>query len=266
VNEEWLRALVESEPRSFQVLEELTGQLNADVEGTERFGVSRFDLPGALDSASITFDPFRGPGRDPEIELYRLCVRLPLERALAVLAASKGPPTPDEIEGEPAHRFGHFTIRPLDNEVLLDWTRQGPTTYAPFNAGVRTEFLARLPAALAEATTAQALRRTTDPPPGAGITRRAQAQGTQAAPYVTLTLDPPADAPELCESWGIEPVAFSPDVHQHSWQLPALDAGRWTLRARLEERPPGPLPERTIGPSPAYDVVEGAVTTLDISA
>jgi hypothetical protein len=173
-------------------------------------------------------------------------------------------------------RGARFSLERLDEETIVDWTRANPTTPAPFNADVRDAFLAGLPAALAQATSAPELREATDPPPGAGVARTAQRQDVwdeegrlhpADAPHVTLTLDPPQDAAKLCADWGIEPLAYSGDVHQHSWGLPPLNAGRWTLHARLRTRPPGPLPTQHIGPSPAYDIrtTGGEVTTLDIT-
>lgn len=104
-------------------------------------------------------------------------------------------------------------------------------------------------------------------------------------PSVTVALDPPADARELCGEWGIErPVAVSGDVHQRTWsilvagdELPdphgrriasaPFTAGRWQVVPRLAERPPGELPDVVSGASPAYDVRErgGAVVAIEIA-
>jgi hypothetical protein len=105
-------------------------------------------------------------------------------------------------------------------------------------------------------------------------------------PRVTLDLDPPADARELCRAWGVErPVAVSPDVHQRTWsileaaaELPdphvrtiashRMTAGRWDVVPRLSGRPPGDLPDAVSGASPAYDVQDrgGAVRSIEIAA
>jgi hypothetical protein len=137
----------------------------------------------------------------------------------------------------------------LDDRTIVAWTRAGPPTLAPF----------------------------TDPPPSAGVARTAQRQDvwdeagrlTPAdAPHVTLTLDPPADAPALCRMWQVaEPLADSGDVHQRSWALPPLNARRWTLRITLNDRPPRPHPTQRIVPSPAYDIrrTGDEAVTLDIT-
>jgi hypothetical protein len=104
-------------------------------------------------------------------------------------------------------------------------------------------------------------------------------------PEVTLELDPPVDARELCTALGIErPVAVSPDVHQHTWsvlvagdELPdphglriasaPLTAGRWQIVPRLAQRPSGELPGVASGASPAYDIRErgGTVVSIEIA-
>ncbi len=104
-------------------------------------------------------------------------------------------------------------------------------------------------------------------------------------PRVTLELDPPADARELCAAWSIaRPVAVSPDVHQRTWQvlvagreLPdpysrriaavSIIAGRWDITPRLAARPAGELPGVVSGASPAYDVHErgGSVRWIEIA-
>ncbi len=154
-------------------------------------------------------------------------------------------------------------------------------------------YLAMLPARLAEAISAAELETATRPPHELGIIRSCQADhlrvGLLLLPSplarVTLDLDPPADARELCRAWGIErPVAVSPDVHQRTWwileagaELPdphgsaiaskRITAGRWDIVPCLRERPAGDLPDVVSGASPAYDVQErgGAVVSIEIA-
>ena len=100
-----------------------------------------------------------------------------------------------------------------------------------------------------------------------------------------LQLDPPADARALCAAWAIaRPVAVSPDVHQHTWQIlvageeladpyarriaaEPIRAGRWDVMPYLAARPGGELPGVVSGASPAYDVRErgGAVGSIEIA-
>ena len=137
--------------------------------------------------------------------------------------------------------------------------------------------LATLPTRVAEAVSADELEQATR---FAGATRNVD----ESRLRVTLELDAPADARELCGAWGIEgPVAVSGDVHQHSWsvlvagdELPdphgsriasaPLTAGRWQLVPRLAQRPAGELPGVSSGASPAYDIHErgGEVVSIEI--
>ena len=154
-------------------------------------------------------------------------------------------------------------------------------------------FLVTLPQRLAAALSAGELDDATRPPGGAGI-ERSFGPGyvridlrlvADPLPRVTLTLDPPADARELCAAWAIaRPVAVSPDVHQRMWQilvagegLPdpyarriaagSISAGRWDITPHLAGRPAGELPGVVSGASPAYDVLErgGAVRAIEIT-
>lgn len=87
-----------------------------------------------------------------------------------------------------------------------------------------------------------------------------------------ITFSTPLPARELCDTmdWS-RPYASSGDVHQTTWDIclgkqdfPALqwprDAyestamGRWSVKARLTGRPPGPLPDAACGASPAYNL------------
>src|SRR4051794_12109862 len=154
-------------------------------------------------------------------------------------------------------------------------------------------YLAMLPARLAEAISAGELETATRPPDELGIVRFSQADHLRvgplllpsALPRLTLDLDPPADARELCRAWGIErPVAVSPDVHQQTWwiveaaaELPdphgsriaaeRMTAGRWNIVPSLSERPAGDLPDVVSGASPAYEVLEcgGAVCSIEVA-
>ena len=126
-----------------------------------------------------------------------------------------------------------------------------------------TALLPRLAAALT-AGAAQATR----PPDGAGV-GRSFADGwlridlrllADPLPRVRLQLDPPADARALCAAWAIaRPVAVSPDVHQHTWQIlvageeladpyarriaaEPIRAGRWDVMPYLAAGPGGELP------------------------
>ena len=120
-----------------------------------------------------------------------------------------------------------------------------------------------LPTRLAEAISAGELEMATRPSHELGIIRSSRAEHLRVGPLllpsplprVTLDLDPPADARELCRAWGIEqPVAVSPDVHQRTWsileagaELPdphgttiasaRITAGRWDIVPYLCERP-----------------------------
>jgi GNAT superfamily N-acetyltransferase len=154
-------------------------------------------------------------------------------------------------------------------------------------------FLDTLTERLAAALSADELERATRPPDGAGVARsfgpgHLRIDGRLVAhhvPRVTLAVDPPADARELCAAWAIaEPVAVSPDVEQRTWQLcvagrelsdpyarriasDPITAGRWDVVAYLTGRPAGGLPGVVSGASPAYDVRErgGAVRSIEIT-
>ena len=154
-------------------------------------------------------------------------------------------------------------------------------------------FLVTLPERLAEAVSAADLDDATRPPEGAGVGRSLRPGALRVdlrllpgvLPEVTLELELPADARELCEAWGIgRPVAVSPDVHQRTWsvlvageELPdprsrriashPVRAGRWDIVPRLSARPAGDLPGVVSGASPAYDLREraGVVSSIDIS-
>jgi hypothetical protein len=143
-------------------------------------------------------------------------------------------------------------------------------------------YLATLPARLADAVSPEELERATCPVDGAGVTRSFDAGRL----LVTLDLDPPADARELCAAWGVErPVAVSPDVHQQTWRVlvagdeledlhgrriasDRIRAGRWEIVPSLAARPAGELPGVVSGASPAYDVHErgGRVTSIAVAA
>ena len=154
-------------------------------------------------------------------------------------------------------------------------------------------FLSTLLERLAAALTAGELEEATRPPDGAGV-GRSFADGSlridlrllaDPLPRVRLQLDPPADARELCAAWAIaRPVAVSPDVHQHAWQIlvageelpdpyarriaaEPIRAGRWDVMPYLAARPGGELPGVVSGASPAYDVHErgGAVRSIEIA-
>jgi hypothetical protein len=157
---------------------------------------------------------------------------------------------------------------------------------------VHRSFLAALPARLADAVSADELEHATRPSAGPGVTRSAHEVRLWVddrlvpgpVPGYVLSLDPPADARELCGDWRLErPVAVSPDVHQHTWQIlvageelqdphnkriasQPIAAGRWEVLPRLDGRPPGELPTVVSGASPAYDVLEtgGAVRQIEI--
>ena len=287
----WLRTLLDFEPDTYLTLERLTGPLGLDPAGPHRWGGSVFDLQTILTSVSITFDPFREDGPDPEIEMYRLGVRMPYAYVAAIMRDQLGEAEQVEVEGQSALRWGAWDVRANDDEVILDWTNRGPQEPdAPFDAAARDQFIAHLPHALAAAVTATDLKTATAPPPGSGIARRAQAAQVRladaslidaTAPRVTLKLDPPLIAPDLARTWGIaRPMAVSGDVHQQSWamriggaeqgnQISTFDPqpGPWTLRMHLAARPQGPIPALSAGPSPAYDIFErgGQITAIEIS-
>lgn len=154
-------------------------------------------------------------------------------------------------------------------------------------------FLDTLPERLTAALSAGDLERATRPPDGADVARsfgagHVRIDGRLVAhhvPRVTLAVDPPADARELCAAWAIaEPVAVSPDVEQRTWQVcvagrelsdpyarriasDAITAGRWDVIAYLAARPAGALPGVVSGASPAYDVRErgGAIRSIEIT-
>lgn len=104
-------------------------------------------------------------------------------------------------------------------------------------------------------------------------------------PDATIRFDPPVDAQAVCTALGIdEPVAVSPDVHQHTWWIlvagEELDdphgrriaaqrarVGRWEVVPVLSGRPAGDLPGVSSGASPAYDVREsgGSVAAIEIA-
>jgi hypothetical protein len=160
-------------------------------------------------------------------------------------------------------------------------------------ATVERPFLDTLPQRLAGAISAGELDAATRPPDGAGVARSFGPGHVRVdlrlvpdpLPRVTLDVDPPADARELCAAWAIErPVAVSPDVHQRTWQIlvagdelpdpyarriaaATITAGRWDVRPYLAGRPGGELPGVVSGASPAYDVRErgGAVRRIEIA-
>ena len=154
-------------------------------------------------------------------------------------------------------------------------------------------FLTTLLERLADAISADELGEATRPPDGAGV-RRSIADSylrvdlrlvADPLPRLRLDLDPPADARELCAAWAItRPVAVSPDVHQHTWQIlmagdelpdpyaqriasDPIHAGRWEVMPYLGARPAGEPPGVVSGASPAYDVRErgGAVRWIEIA-
>jgi len=154
-------------------------------------------------------------------------------------------------------------------------------------------FLTTLLERLAAALTVGELGEVTRLPDGAGV-ERSFSDGwlridsrlvADPLPRVRLQLDPPADARELCAAWAIaRPVAVSPDVHQHTWQIlvageeladpyarriaaEPIRAGRWDVMPYLAARPGGELPGVVSGASPAYDVGErgGAVRSIEIA-
>jgi GNAT superfamily N-acetyltransferase len=155
-------------------------------------------------------------------------------------------------------------------------------------------FLDALPERLAAALSPGELDHATRPPDGAGVSRSfgpgyLRLDGRlvpHPLPRVTLAVDPPADARELCAAWAIAaPVAVSPDVEQRSWQIcvageelvdpharriaaDPITAGRWDVIPYLAARPAGALPGVVSGASPAYDVRErgGAVRSIEIVA
>jgi hypothetical protein len=154
-------------------------------------------------------------------------------------------------------------------------------------------YLATLPARLAAAVSVEELELETRPLEGSGITRSFRPGQLRmdlrvlpgSVPDVTLELDPPADARELCAAWGIErPIAVSPDVHQTTWCVLAageeladphgrriasnrITAGRWDILPKLTARPAGESPGVVSGASPAYDLHErrGAVASIEIA-
>ena len=154
-------------------------------------------------------------------------------------------------------------------------------------------FLHTLLQRLAASLSARELELATRPPEDVGVTRsfgpgwlRIDLQLVpDPLPRVTLEVDPPAEARELCAAWSIaRPVAVSPDVHQHMWQIIVagvelpdpyarriaanpITAGRWSVTPRLDARPAGELPGVVSGASPAYDVRErgGAVRWIEIA-
>ena len=165
--------------------------------------------------------------------------------------------------------------------------------YDEIMASVIGPFLSKLLPRLAGALSAGELEVATRPPDGAGVERTFGAGYLRIdlrlvpdpLPRVTLALDPPVDARELCAAWSIaRPVAVSPDVHQQTWQIlvageelpdpyarriaaDAITAGRWDVAPRLVARPAGELPGVVSGASPAYDVRErgGAVRWIEIA-
>ena len=154
-------------------------------------------------------------------------------------------------------------------------------------------YLVTLPGRLAAALSAGELEMATRTPGAPGITRSSHTDHLRVdlrllpspVPRVTLDLDPPADARELCRAGGVErPVAVSPDVHQRTWrileagaELPdphgrriasdVITAGRWDIVPLLSERPSGELPDVVSGASPAYELHErgGAVRAIEIA-
>lgn len=154
-------------------------------------------------------------------------------------------------------------------------------------------FLTTLRERLAGALSVDDLDVATHPPDGAGI-ERSLAPGylrvgprlvPHPLPRVTLEVDPPADARELCAAWAIaRPVAVSPDVEQRTWRIlvagedlsdrysrriaaKPITAGRWEIAPYLASRPAGGLPGVVSGASPAYDVRErgGVVAWIEIA-
>lgn len=151
-------------------------------------------------------------------------------------------------------------------------------------------FAAGLPGALHDAVGADALLAATEPPPGGAIERVVGRDQLSIGgrllespiPRVSLRLPRSVDAAELAAAWGIDaPIAVSPGAHQATWRIagrgPALAdpatvrvvaedvvAGCWVLRAVLEGRPPGPLPQMVAGASPAYPLVAGMCRVVRI--
>jgi len=182
--------------------------------------------------------------------------------------------------------------RAQDQQGLSLNPRAGAEEFVRLDA--RWLFLAGLTARLQGAIDAADLDAVTQPPDGAGISRSSQPDEIcidlrvlpSPVPRITLNLDPPADARDLCALWGItRPAAVSGDVHQRTWsvlvagdELPdpdrrriaarPLTAGRWDVEPRLTERPSGELPGVVCGASPAYDVRErgGKVRAIVIAA
>jgi hypothetical protein len=275
--EDLVRGLASAQPRSWAALCAVIGRLDADLDGADWFHVYRHGLDGPLASASVEFDPFRGPGNDPPLARYLLVVRVAPARAAAALAGVPG-----------------FASDADDEGTVVRWEHREPAGPAvPFDAAVRDAFLAGLPDALAGAASAQELGAVTTPPPGAGVVRGAQPHQVRdadaelvpaRAPSVTLTLSPAHDARSLATRWGIDrPVAVSTDAHLETWWMQRagevladayarrlatehLRAGPWVVRIRLAHRPAGPPPGVVAGASPAYDVLErgGEVAGLEI--
>lgn len=149
-------------------------------------------------------------------------------------------------------------------------------------------FLEALPARLTAAVSPADLERATRPPAGiewAAAPASLRVDGrllSHPVPEISLRLAEPVDAAGLCAAWGVaDPVAVSADVHQRTWDVRAAGRtlvdphavrvvadpimfGRWCVTPRLAARPPGPLPERVSGASPAY-AAHGAVVSLHVA-
>jgi hypothetical protein len=285
-----LKGLADTEPRTYLELERVTGPLGLDVAGEEWFGGMRPHFrdtkPFSRDIRrfGVFFDPFRGPGPDPDLRSWSMSLRVSVWRARRI---TNDTPPWFELRGGGA----------LESHLV--W--QEPVAerhFEPYAEDARREYLRSLPRALAAITTTAHLRTAYTPPGAAGLSMSAQSHQARdelanlipaRAPLVTLAADPPIDAVRLAELWGMErPIASSGDVHQVSWSMRAGAAelsepnyygvrvlmsenpqfGLWEVILHLSGRPPGPLPEATSGASPAYDIRQtgGDVVRIEIRA
>ena len=237
-----LEALLRAEPTTLRGLEAIIGDLRADPDGSDWFGVLRptygtpkIEPPRGMSFAGVTFDIFREASPDPALADYRLVLPMRLRSATRTLERTLGPGTEAVENGYPAVAFagarGTFYVRDGNGGALIAWAApaEPPEPAAPLDPSIREAYLARLPIRLAAAQGATALKAVSAPPAGAGIARhtsRAQLRMGDAglvtahAPRIELAIDPPLPAMELARLWEIErPIAFSGDVHQQTWQM-----------------------------------------------